>query len=87
MVVKTPHGDFEVSPITFSERRKLHKKEVKVYWDEELNTDAYYDLLDWIMNKAFRNPEKSLGKLEDHQVDEVLSAIYQEYKGISKKKS
>ncbi|HSG32299.1 MAG TPA: hypothetical protein VLB82_12240 [Thermodesulfobacteriota bacterium] len=87
MIVKTKQGEFEVRPINFKDRRELHRKEIKVYWDEKLDTDSYYELLDWVMNKAFANPEEILGKFKDEEVDEILGKIYQEYKGISKKKS
>ena len=87
MIVKTKKGEFEVEPINFKDRRELHRKEIKVYWDNKLDTDAYYELLDWVMNKAFKNPEEALGTFKDEETDDILSAIYQEYKGVSKKKS
>jgi len=87
VIVKTKKGEFEVEPINFKDRRELHRKEIKVYWDNKLDTDAYYELLDWVMNKAFKNPEEALGKFKDEETDDILSAIYQEYKGVSKKKS
>ena len=87
MIVKTKKGEFEVQPISFKDRRELHRKEIRVYWDNKLDTDAYYELLDWVMNKAFKNPEEALGKFKDEETDDILAEIYQEYKGISKKKS
>ena len=85
--MKTPHGEFEIRPITFGERRELHRLEMKVFWDEEIEKDAYFDLLNWCMDKAFENPEEMLNKLDDAQIDEVLNKVYQEYKGLSKKKN
>ena len=76
MIVKTKKGEFEVEPINFKDRRELHRKEIKVYWDNKLDTDAYYELLDWVMNKAFKNPEEALGKFKDEETDEILAAIY-----------
>tara|TARA_R100001463_G_scaffold80580_3_gene135061 strand:+ start:305 stop:571 length:267 start_codon:yes stop_codon:yes gene_type:complete len=86
-MVKTKHGTFEVRPITFGERRDLHKLEMKVYWDESIDREAYFDLLDWVMKKAFENPEEILKDLDDGQIDEVLNATYIHYKGLSKKKN
>ena len=87
MIVKTKKGEFEVEPINFKDRRELHRKEIKVYWDNKLDTDAYYELLDLVINKAFKNPEEALGKFKDEETDDILATIYQEYKGVSKKKS
>ena len=42
MIVKTKKGEFEVQPINFKDRRELHRKEIRVYWDNKLDTDAYY---------------------------------------------
>ena len=86
-MVKTKHGEFNVRPITFGERRELHRLEMKVYWDESIDRDAYFELITWVMNKAFENPEASLKELDDAQIDEVLNDIYIHYKGISKKKN
>ena len=50
-MIKTPHGEFEIRPITFGERRELHRLEMKVFWDDEIERDAYFDLLNWCMTK------------------------------------
>jgi len=86
-MVKTKHGTFEVRSITFGERRELHRFEMLTVWEESLDKKAYLDLLDWVMNKAFENPEESLKNLDDAQIDEVLNDIYLHYKGLSKKKN
>ena len=86
-MIKTPHGEFDIRPITFGERRELHRLEMKVFWDEEIERDAYFDLLSWCMDKAFQNPEEILKDLDDAQIDEVLNAVYLEYKGLTKKKT
>ena len=87
MTVKTPHGSFKVRELTFKDRRELHKLEVKTFRGEEIDIEKYYDVLEWVMTFAFKDPEKTLGKLDDNAIDEVLSTVYQEYKGINKKKS
>ena len=87
MTVKTSHGSFEIRELTFKDRRELHRLEVKTYKEEEIDIEKYYDVLEWVMVFAFKDPEKSLGKLDDNAIDDVLSSVYQEYKGINKKKS
>ena len=87
MTIKTPHGSFEVRELTFKDRRELHRLEVKTFKSEEIDIEKYYDVLEWVLVFAFKNPEKALGKLDDNAIDEVLSIVYQEYKGINKKKS
>jgi len=86
-MIKTPHGEFDIRPITFGERRELHRLEMKVFWNDEIERDAYFDLLNWCMDKAFQDPEKTLKDLDDAQIDEVLNAVYLEYKGLTKKKT
>ncbi len=88
MKITTPHGDFKIRELSFADRRKLHRLEIKaVAINGEVDQTKYFDVLDWVMNFAFEDPEKSLSKLDDNEVDEILSTIYQEYKGISKKKT
>jgi|TARA_R110001583_G_scaffold45091_1_gene142416 hypothetical protein len=86
MTVKTDHGEFEVNPLTFKDRRVLHGMEVKSIKDGDVDLSTFYHVLNWIMDFAFDDPEKSLGNLEDNQIDEVLLAIYNKYKEPSKKK-
>jgi len=87
MKIKTPHGDFEIRELLFSDRRKLHRLEIQaVSSDGEINQARYFDILDWVMNFAFPDPGKILSELDDNEVDEILASIYQEYKDISKKK-
>ncbi len=88
MKITTPHGDFKIRELSFADRRKLHRLEIKaVAIDGEVDQTKYFDVLDWVMNFAFEDPEKSLSKLDDNEVDEILATVYQEYKGISKKKT
>tara|TARA_R110002012_G_scaffold320697_1_gene545038 strand:+ start:258 stop:521 length:264 start_codon:yes stop_codon:yes gene_type:complete len=85
--MKTKHGEFDIRPITFGERREIHKLEMKVYWEDKIEREAYFELLDYVMHKAFEDPEAALKDLDDAQIDELLNEIYFEYKNISKKKA
>lgn len=87
-MVKTKHGEFNVRPITFGERRELHRLEMRVFDDDGvMNKEEYFNLLDWCMNKAFETPEKTLENFDDAQIDEVLNEVYMNYKNISQKKT
>lgn len=90
MKLKTDHGEFEIRELTFADRRKLHRIEVAAVnlKSGEMNSDKFYDMLEWIMDFAFDKPEELFAKMDDTQVDEILIAAYNQYKaGISKKKS
>jgi len=87
MKVKTDHGTFDVTDITFKARRDLHKLEVRaVGTDGAIDTPRFFDVLDWVLNYGFSDPEGQLGKLDDNAIDEVLMQAYNEYKEPSKKK-
>ena len=90
MTLKTDHGSFEIRDLTFADRRKLHRMEVAAVDlnTGDMNSNKFYDMLEWIMEFAFDKPEELFAKLDDSQIDEILIAAYNEYKsGVSKKKS
>lgn len=90
MTIKTDHGSFEVRELTFADRRVLHRLEIKAVdlKTGEMDTSEFYEVLEWVMNKAFKDPEKELAALDDNKIDEVLIAIYNRYKqGVAKKKN
>jgi len=90
MKLKTDHGEFEIRDLTFADRRKLHRIEVAAVdlKSGEMNSDKFYDMLEWIMDFAFDKPEELFAKMDDTQIDEILIAAYNQYKaGVSKKKS
>ena len=86
MVVKTDHGEFEVRPLSFKDRRKMHGIEIDSIKNGEVDFKTFYHVLDWVMHFAFDDPEEALSGLDDNQIDEVLLAIYNSYKEPSKKK-
>ena len=88
MKIKTDHGTFDVPSITFKARRELHQLEVKAITKKgQIDTAKFFDVLDWILNYAFTDPEKSLGKFNDNIIDEILMTIYNAYKEVNQKKS
>ena len=90
MTLKTDHGDFEIRELTFADRRKIHRMEVAAIdlKSGEMNNDKFYDMLEYIMNFAFTNPEELFAEMDDNVIDEILIAAYNKYKsGVSKKKT
>lgn len=88
MKIKTSHGEFNVREMKFSERRKLHRLEIQtVASDGDVSQEKFFDILEWVREYAFKDSEKELGHLDDNDIDEVLSDVYQHYKGPSKKKT
>ena len=50
--VKTKHGEFEVKPLTFSERRHLHKLEIEAAnIGGEMDFGKYIEMIDWLLKK------------------------------------
>lgn len=88
MTVKTDHGEFECRDLTFKDRRELHRLEVSaVSTDGTVDSGKFYTVLEWVMEFAFKDAEKSLGHLDDNQIDIVLMDIYNQYKVPDKKKN
>jgi|TARA_R100000152_G_scaffold20632_1_gene14967 hypothetical protein len=90
MTLKTDHGSFEIRDLTFADRRKLHRMEIAAIDIKtgEMNSDKFYDMLEWVMNFSFKKPQEIFADMDDNQIDEVLIAAYNKYKaGVSKKKS
>ena len=57
MKVSTTHGDFVVNAISFKDRRELHKLEIQaISVDGQVETGSFYNILEWVMNFAFKNP-------------------------------
>ena len=88
MTIKTKHGEFECRDLTFKDRRELHRLEIAAVDAEgKVDNSKFYKVLDWIMNFAFADAEKSIGHLDDNEIDTVLMDIYNEYKAPNKKKN
>ena len=90
MTLKTDHGEFEIRDLTFADRRKLHRMEVAAInlKTGDMDSDKFYDMLEWVMNFAFDKPEELFADMDDNKIDEVLIAAYNTYKaGVSKKKT
>ena len=88
MIVKTAHGEFNVRDMKFPDRRIMHRLEIDtVTTNGDVSQGKFFDILEWVREYAFKDSEKELGHLNDNDIDEVLSDVYQQYKGPSKKKT
>ena len=86
--LKTKFGEFEIKPLTFSEKRELHRLEIgAANINGEMDFEKYIAMIDWVLKRALINPEQKLEGLDDNEIDEVGSQIYQHYKSSSKKKT
>ena len=88
MKIKTDHGEFSVRDMKFPDRRIMHRLEIDtVTTNGDVSQGKFFDILEWVREYAFKDSEKELGHLNDNDIDEVLSDVYQQYKGPSKKKT
>ena len=88
MKIKTDHGEFSVRDMKFPDRRIMHRLEIDtVTTNGDVSQGKFFDILEWVREYAFKDSEKELGHLDDNDIDEVLSDVYQQYKGPGKKKT
>ena len=87
--IKTKHGEFDIKPLTFKERRELHRLEIETanINGESMDYGKYLVLIDWVLLKALITPDLILEKFDDNQIDDIGSEIYNFYKNTSKKKN
>jgi hypothetical protein len=84
MIVKELDRDWDVENPTFKQRRELHKLNARVWRSGEMETDAYYDLLERVREISGLK-DRDFEGLSMVEVDQVLQAIFIEYLGLSKK--
>ena len=84
MIVKALDREWDVNDCSYKERRELHAKNAKVWWNDKQDIEAYYDLLEKVGEIAGLN-EKDFEGIDMVDVDLVLQAVFIEYLGVSKK--
>ena len=88
MKIKTAHGEFSVRDMKYPDRRIMHRMEIDtVTTNGDVSQGKFFDILEWVSEYAFKDSEKELGHLDDNDIEEVLSDVYQKYKGPGKKKT
>jgi len=85
MKVKALEKEWVVSECTYAQRRELHRKNAKAFWNpDEPDVEAYYKMLDRVAEIAGLSEQDFKG-LSMTDVDEVLQAVFMEYAGLSPK--
>tara|TARA_R100001510_G_scaffold42877_1_gene39325 strand:+ start:5443 stop:5727 length:285 start_codon:yes stop_codon:yes gene_type:complete len=87
--IKTKHGEFDIKPLSFKDRRTLHRMEINAanIDGEKMDYGAYVEMIDWVLNKSLINTEMVLKDFDDNQIDEIGSEIYAYIKNSNKKKT
>ena len=87
--VKTKHGEFDVKPLSFKERRQLHRLEIQAANIDGENMDfgKYVEMIDWVISKTIPSSEAVLADFDDNQIDAIGAEIYTHLKNTNKKKT
>tara|TARA_Y100000310_G_scaffold84909_2_gene81775 strand:- start:3522 stop:3815 length:294 start_codon:yes stop_codon:yes gene_type:complete len=91
MKIKALKKDWEINPITFIQRRKLHALHSQCYapavlnQSNEIEWNKYYDAIEMALKIAFIKPETTVEGLNDAEIDTLGQAIIQKYLVIEKK--
>ena len=82
--LKTKHGEFDIKPLSFKERRKLHRLEIDVanIDGEKMDFGKYVEMIDWVISKTIPNSEAVLA-----EIDDIGAEIYNHLKNTNKKKN
>ena len=65
--LKTKHGEFDIKPLSFKERRKLHRLEIDVanIDGDKMDFGKYVEMIDWVISKTIPNSETVLADFDD----------------------
>ncbi len=91
MEIEALKKKWDINPITFNNRRKLHAVHSQSYApavlnkSNEIDWDKYYDAIEMALSIAFTNPESAVEGLTDAEIDALGQAIIQSYLFIEKK--
>ena len=86
MKVKALKKEFEVSDLTFAQKRKLHAKNTGIFWGsskvDEMDSDKYYELLEMVLELSKLNEDDFKG-LSMGEIDGALQDILKSYLGLT----
>ena len=91
MEIEALKKKWDINPITFKDRRKLHAVHSQSYapavlnQSNEIDWDKYYDAIELALSLAFSDPEKTVEGLTDAEIDGLGQVIIQSYLNIEKK--
>ena len=86
MKVKMFDKEWEVSPITYKQKRELWQLSLNAFRDDKENQDDYFLLINRV-EELSGITEKELESLSMAQIDLLLQQIFTEYMGLEKKDS
>tara|TARA_B100000900_G_scaffold400446_1_gene404063 strand:+ start:38 stop:322 length:285 start_codon:yes stop_codon:yes gene_type:complete len=87
--IKTKHGEFDLKPLSFKDRRTLHRMEIDAanIDGDKMDFGKYVEMIDWIIMKTIVNAEITLKDYDDNEIDEIGAEIYTQIKNTNKKKT
>jgi hypothetical protein len=78
MKVKALEKEWDANPITYKQKRELHKLNALTWINGEIQIEKYYDLLEEVGEMAGIG-EAELDELEMVEIDQVLQAVFMSY--------
>ena len=84
MKIEALEREWEIAPVNFDNRRKLHGLNLAAFAGDEVDYEKYERLLTSALVLS-GIPDKDLAELSDIQLDILGQAIVKEYLGLSKK--
>jgi len=84
--MKIELGDkvFTIKDISYKERRELYIVNVKAFWNNEVNPDKYYEVLEKCSELSGLE-EKDTEGLSMPEIDQLLQKVLTAYLGLEKK--
>tara|TARA_R110002012_G_scaffold282499_1_gene472247 strand:+ start:13 stop:273 length:261 start_codon:yes stop_codon:yes gene_type:complete len=86
MKVKMFDKEWEISSITYKQKRELWQLSLNAFRDDKENQDEYFKLINRV-EELSGVTEKDLESISMAQVDLLLQQIFTEYMGLEKKDS
>jgi DNA-binding helix-hairpin-helix protein with protein kinase domain len=86
MKVKMFDKEWDISSITYKQKRELWQLSLNAFRDDKENQDEYFKLINRVEELSGLT-EKEVNSLSMAQVDLLLQQIFTEYMGLEKKDS
>jgi len=86
MKVKMFNKEWDISPITYKQKRELWQLSLNAFRDDKDNQDDYFKLINSV-EELSGVTEKDLESISMAKVDLLLQQIFTEYMGLEKKDS
>tara|TARA_R100001086_G_scaffold158814_1_gene85092 strand:+ start:75 stop:341 length:267 start_codon:yes stop_codon:yes gene_type:complete len=86
MKIELLDKQYEIKEISYKKRREIYQLNVKAFWDNKVDPDLYYEVLNKCFELSGLN-ENDIKDLSMVQVDQLLQKILTSYLGIEKKEN